>query len=163
VLAAQESARVIGVLDSESQLSSSLARISELLRQALRSLNGEDGEPEKKRIPDEGRGYTMIGPQDDHALERECELARLMKENEDLHRLISLSKGEEKQDDFIGQQISLPRHGRGGFGRRQRMSGGGLSQFGFSGLQRMPGWSPVDGQWTQRTVRGYTNPIVFRA
>ena len=85
----------------------SLARLSHLIRMTLRSLAGEDPEAdepersggndergERDEIPDEQRregGYAGSPPPlEDWALEREIEITRLEKENEELRRLLTI-------------------------------------------------------------------------
>ncbi|RDB17913.1 hypothetical protein Hypma_000929 [Hypsizygus marmoreus] len=78
-------------LSSSTALSESLGRISHLLRQFLRSLGGEDTDP--PITPDdeeENREPWTSAAASDHALEREIELARLEKENEELRRMMGL-------------------------------------------------------------------------
>ena len=74
----------------QTALSASLTRVSGLLRSALRSFNGEaeDGDPDAA----------------DWALERECELARLERENATLRMLLGAPGGE----DASNLRLSLP-------------------------------------------------------
>lgn len=72
-------------------MSEAIARISHLLRQFLRSHNGEDAEEPSTRIDDaEDRERWTAPNASEYALERECELARLEKENEELRRMMGL-------------------------------------------------------------------------
>lgn len=78
-------------LDTSTVISHSLVRLSYLLRQVLRSQNGEDTESPIVRIDeDENREPWIDSAASDHALERDIELARLEKENEELRRLMGL-------------------------------------------------------------------------
>lgn len=78
-------------LDTSTAVSHSLARLSYLLRQVLRSQNGEDTEsPVSRTDDDENREPWTVSAPSDHALERDIELARLEKENEELRRLMDL-------------------------------------------------------------------------
>jgi len=78
-------------LVTSTTVSESLVRISHLLRQYLRSLGGEDADPPMTRIDDEeNREPWASATASDHALEREIELARLEKENEELRRMMGL-------------------------------------------------------------------------
>ena len=69
-------------------MSESLARLSHVLRQFLRSLGGED--PEQKSANEEDREPWNATAAAQHALERECELARLEKENEELKQMLGV-------------------------------------------------------------------------
>jgi hypothetical protein len=85
----------------------SLTRVSALLRDALRAFNGEaeDGDPDAA----------------DQALERECELARLERENSMLRMLLGAPGGEDEsnlrlalpppQDDGRRSVLSAVREG----------------------------------------------------
>ncbi|KAF8964184.1 hypothetical protein BDZ97DRAFT_915522 [Flammula alnicola] len=78
-------------LDASTAVSHSLVRLSHLLRQILRSQNGEDAEEPVTRTDDEeNREPWTSGAASDYALERDIELARLEKENEELRRLMGL-------------------------------------------------------------------------
>jgi len=78
-------------LDTSTVISHSLVRLSYLLRQVLRSQNGEDTEsPVARMDEDENREPWIDSAASDHALERDIELARLEKENEELRRLMGL-------------------------------------------------------------------------
>lgn len=86
-------------LSASTALSSSLARISYALRQLLRMQNGEDPEPLPSTTfdPDEVHDIEEREPwlspsrtRSDYALERDCELARLEMENEELRRMLGL-------------------------------------------------------------------------
>ncbi|KAG5652890.1 hypothetical protein H0H81_003254 [Sphagnurus paluster] len=85
-------------LSTSTAVSDSFARISHLLRQCLRSLGGEDADSPTTRIDDEeDREPWTIAAASDHALEREIELARLEKENEELRRMMGLVPAELKR------------------------------------------------------------------
>ncbi|KAF8073856.1 hypothetical protein FPV67DRAFT_1479566 [Lyophyllum atratum] len=78
-------------LAASTAVSESLVRVSHLLRQFLRSLGGEDADTPTTRIDDEeNREPWSSATMSDHALEREIELARLEKENEELRRMMGL-------------------------------------------------------------------------
>ncbi|KAF4617461.1 hypothetical protein D9613_006090 [Agrocybe pediades] len=78
-------------LDTSTAISNTLIRISHLLRQVLRSQSGEDGEPPVTRTDDEeDREPWTAAAASDYSLERDIELARLEKENEELRRLMGL-------------------------------------------------------------------------
>ena len=65
-------------------------RISHLLRQYLRSFQGEDTDLPRPPSVEENREPWTISTASDQALEREIELARLEKENEELRRMLGL-------------------------------------------------------------------------
>jgi len=77
-------------LGVQTAVSASLTRVSSLMRGALRAFDGEpeDGDPEAA----------------DRALERECELARLERENAVLRTLLGVPGGEEDAN----LRLSLP-------------------------------------------------------
>ncbi|KAJ7459736.1 hypothetical protein FB451DRAFT_1141531 [Mycena latifolia] len=97
-------------LGSSTTVYESLSRISHVLRQLLRAQGGEPPEPEvdptaappPKPLPVEDREpWTSLAAREpwtaptvtgaDHALEREIELARLEKENEELRRMLGVA------------------------------------------------------------------------
>lgn len=74
-------------LRQNTETSESLRRIAHLLRQLMRTQGGEEGtggEVEEDSEEEEWSGSA------DYALEREIELARLEKENEELKRMMGL-------------------------------------------------------------------------
>ena len=86
----RETEAQIAQLGVQTSLSGSLMRVSALLRNALRAFNGEaeDGDPDAA----------------DWALERECELARLERENAMLRMLLGVPGGE----DDANMRLALP-------------------------------------------------------
>lgn len=104
-------------LDTSTAISHSLARLSYLLRQVLRSQNGEDTESPGSRMDNnENREPWTVSAASDCALERDIELARLEKENEELRRLMGLLPLRQRRKDsdsdygtpFEAQPIRLP-------------------------------------------------------
>ncbi|KAF8798771.1 hypothetical protein BYT27DRAFT_7202466 [Phlegmacium glaucopus] len=86
-------------LDTSTAISHSLVHLSYLLRQVLRSLNGEDTEsPVTRMDDDENREPWTVSAGSDYALERDIELARLEKENEELRRLMGLLPFHRRKD-----------------------------------------------------------------
>ena len=75
-------------MTSSTAVSESLARISYFLRKFLRSLGGED-EHTPVAIDEESDKWTDTSVAQ-RALERECELARLEMENEELRRMLDV-------------------------------------------------------------------------
>ncbi|KNZ80916.1 hypothetical protein J132_03616 [Termitomyces sp. J132] len=79
-------------LASAVTFSQSLARISRLLRQFLRSLNGEDLDlPIPRQNGEDHRESWTTTAASEYALERETELTRLEIENEELRRMLGLA------------------------------------------------------------------------
>ncbi|PPR05352.1 hypothetical protein CVT24_007966 [Panaeolus cyanescens] len=80
-------------------ISNSLIRLSHLLRQVLRSQNGEQIEsPTDIAEEHDTREPWIAAASADHALERDIELARLEKENEELRRLLGLLPPYPRKD-----------------------------------------------------------------
>lgn len=87
-------------LSTSTAISESLVRMSHLLRQFLRSMGGEDTDPSTTRVDDEeNREPWSSVAASGHSLEREIELARLEKENEELRRMMGLVTNQHKQSD----------------------------------------------------------------
>jgi hypothetical protein len=85
-------------LSSSTSLSESLARLSHALRQLIRIFEGEDQEQPTMLDPEEDREPWTATAAAQHALERECELARLQKENKELKWMLDMigySGGED--------------------------------------------------------------------
>jgi len=95
-------------LVTSTAISHSLARLSYLLRQVLRSQNGEDTESPVSRTDDnENREPWTVSAASDYALERDIELARLEKENEELRRLMGLLPLRQRRKDS-GSEYGTP-------------------------------------------------------
>jgi len=109
LLASKEDIYVKRRLTQETDQSEALAKVSHLLRTALRSANGEREGDEEPDAFCEGRGYSLSAPTEDWALEREVELARLEKENAELRLLLRLAQNEAGEDDE-SRQIGAARH-----------------------------------------------------
>jgi len=89
-----ESAALLEQLKTDISVSLVVSNASKLLRSVLRLLGGE--EPESAGTPpemDDFLGLQVTGDMD-KALDRECELHRLQKENEELRLLLELNKME---------------------------------------------------------------------
>lgn len=99
LLARQEETSVQDLTRSTA-VSESIGRISHLLRQFLRSLGGEDADPPTTRVDDEDdrEPWTSVLAAE-HALEREIELARLEKENEELRRMMGLVSTQPRRSN----------------------------------------------------------------
>lgn len=86
-------------LGTSTAISHSLVRLSYLLRQVLRSQNGEDTEsPVTRMEDDENREPWTMSAASDYALERDIELARLEKENEELRKIIGILPLQRRKD-----------------------------------------------------------------
>jgi hypothetical protein len=119
-LLAQEEENATKELVQMSTVSSSLARLSSLLRQVIVLQHGEDPEA----FVGEGREKEdwAISGATEHSLERDIELARLEKENEELRRLIGALPPQPRKDnnsDFrpmfeVPHPARLPGMQRGG-------------------------------------------------
>jgi hypothetical protein len=117
LLSSKENAFLGRMLTAETDRSKALAKVSHLLRMAIRSANGEREDDGDEEVVCEGRGYNFGAPSEDWSLEREIELERLEKENEELRLLLRLSQGttnEEDESRCIGAvrnaHVSLPRN-----------------------------------------------------
>lgn len=86
-------------LSQTASISLALSQISDLLRKALRASAGEDPSPAK------GEDDLLLGAETPEAwaLERECELARLERENEELRALLHLR--DTKDTDTLKAEI----------------------------------------------------------
>jgi len=84
-LLAKEAEELTEDLDTNMAFSSSISTLGKNLRRALRALDGEDA-PESG---DERDDMAMLAASE-WALDRECELARLEKENFELRRMLGL-------------------------------------------------------------------------
>jgi len=85
-------------LETSTAISHSLVRLSYLLRQVVRSQNGEDTESPVSSMDDENREPWTVSAASDHALERDIELARLENENEELRRLMGILPLQRRKD-----------------------------------------------------------------
>jgi len=84
-LLAKEAERLTEDLDTNMAFSSSVSILGKNLRKTLRALDGED----TQESGDERDDMTALAA-DEWALDRECELARLEKENSELRRMLGL-------------------------------------------------------------------------
>jgi len=94
---AKEAEQLTEDLDTNMAFSSSISTLGKNLRKALRTLDGED-------TPEGGdeRDDMAILAASEWALDRECELARLERENAELRRMMGLEVEVEQTS------ISLP-------------------------------------------------------
>jgi hypothetical protein len=111
-------------LASSTAVSETLRRVSYLLRQFLRTLGGEDldlltTQPED----DEDRQSCNSILSGDYALEREIELVRLEKENEELQRMMGLVAVQPRRSNSDSRHTFEPPHRLGMQQRVSRMGG----------------------------------------
>ncbi|KAF9527591.1 hypothetical protein CPB83DRAFT_393453 [Crepidotus variabilis] len=127
-LLAREEENATRDLLQTSSISNSLVRLSHLLRQILRAQNGESTEappppppiPPFTTDPDTNSNHEAEGSSSssdlateaepepelsDHALERDIELARLERENEELRRLIGLLPPHPRKESHHGSDF----------------------------------------------------------
>lgn len=111
LLLARESSSMNSELSSNIQTNTSLQRLAQNLRLLLRSLAGEE-DPESAKEEDDKPLEELadfIGDEtrDDWAVERESEIARLQKENEELRRMLGIDPGTAQQ---MGWTDEVPDH-----------------------------------------------------
>ncbi|KAH0832005.1 hypothetical protein J3R83DRAFT_12909 [Lanmaoa asiatica] len=155
-LLAKESENLLRVLSSTTAESISLGRISATLRSLLRVLNGEDvpspsstsPRPETNNPPSDDFDFRPR-EDDDWALERECELSRLERENAVLRRLLGLEVREPEYLTRTGsggvnpvdqQRPAVPRHNEGTIQRK--MLGGAPGTVGPYGTYKRSAGRP---------------------
>ncbi|KAF8555739.1 hypothetical protein OG21DRAFT_822826 [Imleria badia] len=155
-LLAKESENLLRILSSTIAESISLGRISAALRSLLRVLNGEDVvSPSSSSPPPEtdnaASGDFGFGEKedDDLALERECELSRLERENAVLRRLLGL---EVREPEYLArsgsggtnpadqQRPSIPRENEGTI--QKKMLGGARGTVGPYGTYKRSAGRP---------------------
>lgn len=108
-LLARQEENSVQDLSSSTAVSESLGRISHLLRQLLRSIGGEDADPPTTRTDDEEdrEPWTSVLAAD-HALEREIELARLEKENEELRQMMGIVATQSRRGNSESRPMFEP-------------------------------------------------------
>lgn len=94
LIMASETLSLQGQLTVDNQLSSLIATCSRLLRMVLRLLGGEDPEPPSPPS-DELDMHDLSEDPIDLPMDRETELARLEKENEELRMLLKAAEAAE--------------------------------------------------------------------
>lgn len=138
-LLAKESENLLHILSSATAESISLGRISAALRSLLRVLNGEDAPSPASPSPPPGTNNSAPGDFEfgrredkDWALERECELSRLERENAVLRRLLGFDVREPEYLSRTGsgganpvdqQRASMPRQGEGTTQKKMQLGG----------------------------------------
>jgi hypothetical protein len=132
-LLAREEENANADLQTNIIVSDAVSRISNLLRQLLRVQGGEEVEPHVPADEAEEREPWTLGQSAEQALEREIELARLEKENEELRRMLGMIPSQPRPDS--GEMHA-------GFDSRRaehlhQRAGGGAMNTGFPLYQRM--------------------------
>lgn len=86
--------------------SESLARLSRSFRQFMRSVGGEDADrpPTNDNPKSDFESWSTASSNAEWALERDCELARLERENEELRRML----GVEVRNSVEGRNANEP-------------------------------------------------------
>ncbi|KAJ7696047.1 hypothetical protein B0H17DRAFT_1178107 [Mycena rosella] len=164
-------------LGSSTTVYESLSRISHVLRQLLRAQGGEPPEPEVDpavavAVPDplpveDREPWTTLAAREpwtaptvtgaDHALEREIELARLEKENEELRRMLGVAPYPARSPTHGSEET----HEQSGYGQRvqqpqPRPFEPPLTLGGFNLPRRQPGSSMNQAQATSLALKRRT-------
>ena len=132
-LLAREEENANAELQTNIIVSDAVSRISNLLRQLLRAQGGEEADSQVPADEAEEREPWTLGQAAEQALEREIELARLEKENEELRRMLGMIPSQPRPDS--GEMHA-------GFDSRRaehlhQRAGGGAMNAGFPLYQRM--------------------------
>ncbi|KAF9649938.1 hypothetical protein BDM02DRAFT_3093974 [Thelephora ganbajun] len=119
-LLAKEAEQLTEDLDANMAFSSSISTLGKNLRKALRVLDGED-------TPESGdeRDDMAILTASEWALDRECELARLEKENAELRRMLGLEVEVERTSISLSNMSTVGSASeQSGQGQRSQISEG---------------------------------------
>ena len=116
-LLAKEAEQLTEDLDANMAFSSSISTLGKNLRKALRALDGEDA-PESG---DERDDMATLAASE-WALDRECELARLEKENTELRRMLGLEVEVEQTSISLSTAGSASE--QSGHGQRSQIGDG---------------------------------------
>lgn len=132
-LLAREEENANEELQTNATISNAITRLSYLFRQLLRAHGGETSEGTSPSDEAEEREPWTLAQSSEHALEREIELERLQKENQELKRMLGVIPPQPRPD-------SADIHGHSGFDSRrpeglQRQ--GAVMSAGFPPYQRM--------------------------
>lgn len=90
--------------------SESLARLSRSFRQFMRSVGGEDPDKTLSNSVNTSEDFEPWSPDSktDWALERDCELSRLERENEELRRLLNVEVREPHAESNTASELTRP-------------------------------------------------------
>jgi hypothetical protein len=158
LLLARESQSLTNDLTLTTNTSQSLHRLSKNLRALLRTMAGEEPEDvdlspdssnqkedgEAENAPDEPDFDALIqalesegsGERDDWALERECEIARLEKENEELRRMLEIDASSLEANGIKVDEDSVARYGAHPLLPNRKRSGSGSGSGSVGGTDR---------------------------
>lgn len=117
LILARETSLMQADLSNNSAVAQSLQRLSENLRALLQSLSGEDPQSsdrpqhdtdsiaaedsERHTVPHEQDLLDKLLDRDDWALERESEIARLEKENEELRKILGIDRASAEANGWL--------------------------------------------------------------
>lgn len=88
-------------LQANSAISIAISRLSYIFRQLLRAQGGEDVDPPPSPLDEAAEREPWTASQAaDHALEREVELARLEKENEELRQMLATMGYQQRENSM---------------------------------------------------------------
>jgi hypothetical protein len=132
-LLAREEENASTELQANATISNAITRLSYLFRQLLREHGGESLEPPSASDEAGVRDPWAVTSPAEHALDREIELERLQKENEELRRMLGLIPPQPRADN-------ADMHG--GFDARrpdafQQRTGSVMMNSGFPSYQRI--------------------------
>jgi len=141
MLLSSETTALSDQLAVDTSISVLIARCSHLLRTVLRLMGGEEPESSSTSPEDSGLNESRnTNPEMmdslDWALERECELVRLQKENEELRWLLKAGEVDPNALPPTLPRVPLSTL-RSMFPRRQRMRGRAHSEFGSVDMRNM--------------------------
>lgn len=91
-------------LSSNTAIAASLQRLSEKLHTLLHSIAGEDppeSHADGEKPPDQDDLLRLLDGHEDWALERESEIARLERENEELRKLLGIDRGNVEAKGWL--------------------------------------------------------------
>jgi hypothetical protein len=117
-LLAKEAEQLMEDLDANMAFSSSVSTLGKNLRKALRALDGED----TQETGEERDDMTVLAASE-WALDRECELARLEKENVELRRMLGFGV-EVEQTSISLSNLSTTGSEQNGQGQRSQIGEG---------------------------------------
>jgi hypothetical protein len=115
---AKEAEQLMEDLDANMAFSSSVSTLGKNLRKALRALDGED----TQKTGEERDDMTVLAASE-WALDRECELARLEKENVELRRMLGFGV-EVEQTSISLSNLSTTGSEQNGQGQRSQIGEG---------------------------------------
>ncbi|KIM89386.1 hypothetical protein PILCRDRAFT_813313 [Piloderma croceum F 1598] len=107
----EDSAKRLAASTAQSE---SLARLSRSFRQFMRSVGGEEVDrpsPDDSPKTEDFESWSVASSSAELALERDCELARLEKENEELRRMLGMNMRDSRaQSSNANEPPTVPSH-----------------------------------------------------